>query len=193
MHTAVALPVADNADHHGARRRVADFVDGRGYSSTPIPVILARWPVSIASGDVIDREQATAIVAKRQHGRLLIVADRANDDITMHTPLREDRAHGPDTRDCRIARRSGTGTASRLAGYRFSSVAKRQRGLGGACFSHAVRKWAGGRGWFGALPPGVGSADDVPFLRQGQAVVGLLLSGAPCATPSWAWGIAPGG
>jgi hypothetical protein len=76
---------------------------------------------------VINREQATAIVAKRQRGRLLIVADRANDDITMHTPLREDRAHGPDTRDCRIARRNGTGTASRLAGYRFSSVGEARR------------------------------------------------------------------
>jgi hypothetical protein len=64
------------------------------------------------------------------------------------------------------------------------------------CFSRAVRKWAGRRGWFGALPPGVDSADDGPFLRQGQAVVGLRLSGAPCArcaTPSWAWGIVPGG
>ena len=73
---------------------------------------------------------------------------------------------------------------------------KRRGGLGDACFSRAVRKWAGRRGWFGVLAPGVDSADDVPFLRQGQAVVGLLLSGAPyarCAAPSWAWGIVPGG
>ena len=68
--------------------------------------------------------------------------------------------------------------------------------LGGACFSRAVRKWVGWRGWFGALPLGVDCADEVPFLRQGQAVVGVLLFGAPrarCVTPSWAWGIVPGG
>src|SRR4051794_1653368 len=32
-----------------------------------------------------------------------------------------------------------------------------------------ARKWAGRRGWFGALPPGVGCADVV---RPSQAVVG---------------------
>jgi hypothetical protein len=40
---------------------------------------------------------------------------------------------------------------------------KRRGGLGGACFPRAARKWAGRRGWFGALPPGVGSADVVRF------------------------------
>jgi hypothetical protein len=49
---------------------------------------------------------------------------------------------------------------------------KWRRCLGGACFSRAVWR-PRRRGWFGVLPPGVGSAGDAPFLQQGRAVVGL--------------------
>jgi hypothetical protein len=77
-----------------------------------------------------------------------------------------------------------------------AAMRKRRGGVGGACFSRLARTWAGRRGWFGALPPGVGGRGCSAVLRQGQAVVGLLLSGAPyarCAAPSWACGILPGG
>ena len=52
------------------------------------------------------------------------------------------------------------------------------------------------RGWFGALPPGVGGADVVPFCGRARLWSGCfyLARRTRAARPaSWAWGILPGG
>jgi hypothetical protein len=89
---------------------------------TPARVTPARWPLCSASYDVIDREQAIAIVTTPQRGRLLIVADRANDDVAMQMQLpKTDRM---DLMRATAASPGGGGprTAKRLARYRFSFI-----------------------------------------------------------------------
>ena len=72
---------------------------------------------------------------------------------------------------------------------------KRRRDLGGACFSRAVGKWRAGVA--GAAPSRrEWTVRMMCRLAAGPGWVGLLLSGAAyarCASPSWAWGILPGG
>jgi hypothetical protein len=77
---------------------------------------------------------------------------------------------------------------SRRALWRLEALAalrKRRGGLGRACFSRVARTWAGRRGWFGALPPGVGGADVLPFLRRARLWSGCfyLARGTRAARP----------